>query len=516
MNERIKTNHLLIDILNCSDEFTVKSIYDDATAKQLYENIANILDETFNKHLAWLDTPEAAKYFKTEAKYKTEMFNDLDQDIMDLLSDNKKSVDTIIENIYETGAKQGYKDIKRHVTFTEQDKTALRNLKEYNYNLIRNVNADTIQTIREEIQAGLIEGKGVSEIAERIKDRKLEPLDDSTLSPYQRALTIARTEKSRAENNAILQSYANYNVKLVDWMTKGVNVCTICLECEEKNPYKITEVEELIPRHPNCGCRWTAHLDDTIDTEPTNNSLQINSANTQKKQKYKEYTTDEYTMYGKDEKFNVREYNDVTIKLGEGIDYTSFKQIKQLYDSLPENVKIYTKEIRVSAKLIKSGRSTLGGYHRSNKPSITLYKPESEEQFIHTFYHELGHLFDNFTKNKLTEGKYEDKNSIYNISNSKEYRDMVKKDYVRKPAEINGEILRKPNGKPRMRTYKTYPSDYARSTYKKNYKEKLHYREYSEDFAESMSLYLQDNKQFKEKFPNRCKLIEELVYGEYN
>lgn len=69
------------------------------------------------------------------------------------------------------------------------------------------------------------------------------------------------TEKSRAENNAILQSYENYNVKYVDWMTKGVNVCALCLEGERKNPYLMSAVEDLIPAHPNCGCRWTTHVD---------------------------------------------------------------------------------------------------------------------------------------------------------------------------------------------------------------------------------------------------------------
>lgn len=266
--ERVTTNLLLMDLVDCWDEFTIKKDEEDSNTKALYNNIAKVLDETFSKHLNWLDSPEAARYFRGEADYKRGLFDDIDEEISTIISDNKKEVSDIIDKIYETGQKKGYKDIKRRVTFSDRDQQALKHLKYYDYHLIRNLNNNLKSSIQEEIFKGVIRGDGVSEIASRIKDRGIEPLPESTLNPYQRAVMIARTEKSRAENNAILQSYANYGVEYVDWMTKGVNVCKICLLGESYNPYLMSSVKGLIPAHPNCGCRWTAHILDELDNQP--------------------------------------------------------------------------------------------------------------------------------------------------------------------------------------------------------------------------------------------------------
>ena len=73
-----------------------------------------------------------------------------------------------------------------------------------------------------------------------------------------RARMIARTEIMRAHNEAITAEYSNIDldmdvVVLAEWET-GFKPCPICVDFADGGPYKLEEIRQLIPAHPNCGC----------------------------------------------------------------------------------------------------------------------------------------------------------------------------------------------------------------------------------------------------------------------
>ena len=73
-----------------------------------------------------------------------------------------------------------------------------------------------------------------------------------------RAKMIARTEIIRAHHQAMVQEYRNWGVEGVtvqaEWRTAGDD--RVCEECSsmEGNVYTLDEIENMIPRHPQCRC----------------------------------------------------------------------------------------------------------------------------------------------------------------------------------------------------------------------------------------------------------------------
>ena len=73
-----------------------------------------------------------------------------------------------------------------------------------------------------------------------------------------RARAIARTEIMRAHTEAITAEFSNADIDmdmivLAEWET-GSDPCPICADLADGGPYKIEEIRQLIPVHPNCGC----------------------------------------------------------------------------------------------------------------------------------------------------------------------------------------------------------------------------------------------------------------------
>ena len=128
--------------------------------------------------------------------------------------------------------------------------------------LIKNYSKhDLRETIKHDIFRGIAEGQSIHEVARSITDAGLQPLKDKTLTAYQRASLIARTEIARSMSTGRLQAYANYGVEKVRILTAGdSNVCPICLEAAEKT-YTLKEAEGLIPFHPACRCSIMAVIE---------------------------------------------------------------------------------------------------------------------------------------------------------------------------------------------------------------------------------------------------------------
>lgn len=267
--ERIKTNKCLMKAFNLEDFLDPSKLTHEELA--YYNLLSRSFDKTINTYLEWLDTKEAQQLFYEDIQYNEQLFKDVD--IHEIINDTSVSANKIIEKVYEQGLKKGYKDIRRRYVLNEPAERGLIFLKDYNFQLIKNVNDDLAKTIRGHIAQGVAEGQSMYEVQQSILETSRVALKDKTLSAYDRASMIARTETARAMSQGSLQAYANYGVKQVKILTAGDdNVCPICREAETKI-FEISDELEIVPFHPCCRCSVTAHIKDLTDLpyEPIKN-----------------------------------------------------------------------------------------------------------------------------------------------------------------------------------------------------------------------------------------------------
>ena len=207
-------------------------------------------------------------------RYQEEIFEKLESQWERILSGKYENIEELLNEIYEYGKIQGYEDISEKLRFTEADKLALTHIRNYNFNLIRKLDGELRQGIKNQIFQGVIEGEHPNSLAPKIRDLGLKTLPNSTLSPLQRATMIARTETARAQNTGILQSYVNEGFTEVKILTaEDDNVCYLCLRnAYEFNDDKIVysnrgdervhNIQDMIknkswvPLHPNCRCTY--------------------------------------------------------------------------------------------------------------------------------------------------------------------------------------------------------------------------------------------------------------------
>jgi len=99
------------------------------------------------------------------------------------------------------------------------------------------------------LSQGMVDGDGPRSLAGKIVD--------ATGISRNRAMTLARTEIIRAHHSAMVQEYKNWAVEGVvvkaEWVDAGFNVCPKCSENNGKI-FELSEIEGLIPLHPNCRC----------------------------------------------------------------------------------------------------------------------------------------------------------------------------------------------------------------------------------------------------------------------
>lgn len=233
------------------------------TLEQAYYNsIVKGLNTQLSQTINWLGSEEAQIFFNKRSQNIHTFWKNskMREEWNNLTRSNAENSKEYIEQIYETGAKHGYNQISRLVGYTVADRETLYHLKQYNYNLIKRVNKDTIQNIRTILTRAEAEGLHPFETARLLRDSGLEGINK--LSPLQRARMIARTESRRASTAGTIQAYTNYGIKEGIIITAGVeNVCDECLDLEAKNPHPLKELAESIPVHPNCRCTVGAVLD---------------------------------------------------------------------------------------------------------------------------------------------------------------------------------------------------------------------------------------------------------------
>ncbi|WP_299523125.1 hypothetical protein [uncultured Methanobrevibacter sp.] len=205
-SERIKTNRMLLSNSGLWNEFHINKTRDSQETQKYYNLISNLLDQQLSASRKWLSSREARTYYIGEVEYTREIFQALDDEWEDILNQHYDSVEELIEQIYNTGKQKGYRDIQERLTFTNTDKKALDFLRQYNFHLIRKLSNDLRANVKNTITQGVIEGENPYSLANKIVGLGVKPLEGSTLSAKQRAVMIAKTEVSRAQNTGILQS----------------------------------------------------------------------------------------------------------------------------------------------------------------------------------------------------------------------------------------------------------------------------------------------------------------------
>ncbi|WP_304093183.1 phage minor head protein [Methanobrevibacter ruminantium] len=272
--ERIKTNLLLTDYLDYWDELSVKSI-DDEWSRRYYVYLMNQINQQINEAIGWLDTEEAKDFFFGHAQEQKEIFEELESEWERILNEKYETIDDLLEEVYKYGKIKGYQKISETLKYTETDKLALTHVRNYNFNLIQKLDGELRQAIKNRIFQAVISGENPRSFANKLVDLGLERLPNSTFTPQQRAVMIARTEVARAQNTGILQSYVNEGYTQVKILTaEDDNVCYLCL----KNAYEFNEDDDVIfanrgeerihnikdlidkknwvPLHPNCRCTY--------------------------------------------------------------------------------------------------------------------------------------------------------------------------------------------------------------------------------------------------------------------
>lgn len=281
--KRITTNLLLMDDLNFWETFNVKKLFDDEAS--YFEKIIENINKQLNKTIEFLNNGEAVTYYADEGKYRREIFNALDDEINKILSNDSEDFDKYMEDFFKEGLIKGFKDINRRIHFSESTRSALNFVKEYNFNLIKNLSNDLMNQVKHAIWKGIGEGQSVEQIANVLQDAGLQRLPGSSLTAHQRAVMIARTETGRAQTTGTLQAYNEYGVEKIEIIT-APGACIICLQnaynYNDKDDiifenhgkikyYNIKDAKGLVPAHPNCVCTVSAVIEHDLPENPLNN-----------------------------------------------------------------------------------------------------------------------------------------------------------------------------------------------------------------------------------------------------
>lgn len=311
--ERIKTNRLLMDDLNYWDELTIKYTF-DSFENNYFIGLMQLINQQLDNGVEWLDSKEARAFFYGETQYQKEVFEALESQWDRILSGKYETIDDIIEECYDYGKIKGYQDIRSRIRYTEADKLALTQSRNYNYNLIKKLDGELRRSIKNRIFQGLISGENPRALAPKLAELGIEPLPNTTLSARQRAVMIARTEVSRAQNTGILQSYVNEGYEEVKILTaEDENVCYICL----KNAYEFSDDEvvysnrgdervhniqdmikkkQWVPLHPNCKCTYLSIW--KRDRNPPNNPYTVDLTNEESHNWAYDYKGKHYQLQG--------------------------------------------------------------------------------------------------------------------------------------------------------------------------------------------------------------------------
>lgn len=531
--ERIKTNLLLMDELDMWDEFTVKAINDEWTLRY-YNHIMNLLNSQVDESIKWLDSEEARQLFYDEAEYQYGLFQSLEDEWDTILENKYDSIEALLQEVYNRGKAKGYAEMREHIRFTDTDKLALEFVTSYNFALIRRLDNDTREQIKNNITSAVLSGENPRSIAPEIRDTLGTRLEGSTFTPTQRAVMIARTEISRAQNTGILQSYVNEGYTEVKILTaEDNNVCYTCLTYAyefnnednvtfaSRGEEKVHNIKELIkggmfpPFHPLCRCTYLSVWETkgkpsespevmylvTESSNSKNGQKQTNAIqefNKLKDDPHIEWSTGVIDFERKElvnERFIKYHFldTDITIYQSELNKHVSVIDVLEYYKSLPEGLQSQCKTIVLSnqsiQKIINGEKKYVSGFTKSDSlDTITILNKQdiNQKDVEKSLIHELSHTID---------GKdyvYSNSEEYARIYNKCKQRLLDKKIYGERKAHISN-----------------YSRDFTNIALNGG---KGKNRPYSEDFAECVVEYIVNPTHLFQMFPEKGDYINNILH----
>lgn len=235
----------------------------------LNQGVSDILDASIDYVALNIDSLNGLDDDVDEELFGREFWDGFTEQVLITMLWNNVSLGTRpLRKFYLGGSRIAYNELDLQQSFYNTDQQALNNLEEYVGSVVKSINNEYCIGVKQCLFDNRYED------LDTIHDKLLVLGDTpihSNVCVNNRCLYTTRTEYARAVNTGLLQTYCNYGVSEVDWVTSGLgNVCNECLEIEEGSPYTVDEVIGLgIPHHPNCQCSVKAHL-------PINPSLQHN------------------------------------------------------------------------------------------------------------------------------------------------------------------------------------------------------------------------------------------------
>jgi len=88
---------------------------------------------------------------------------------------------------------------------------------------------------------------------ESTMDSITEDIDAAGIFNPDRASMIARTEIARAQMQGTISVWQEAGVEVVDVLL-GVDACELCQDIAANGPYKLEDIADDYPFHPNCNC----------------------------------------------------------------------------------------------------------------------------------------------------------------------------------------------------------------------------------------------------------------------
>jgi SPP1 gp7 family putative phage head morphogenesis protein len=163
----------------------------------------------------------------------------------------KRVVKSNVEKGYTTGGIRGSQYLSAlglQVSYsrTPADAKVIEILVDRNISDLDGITAKMSSDIMRTISDGVLDGKGVEDIAKAI-DETIDGIGRD------RARMLARTETMTAFNRAATTQYEKVGVAEVEWYTSHLeNVCDLC-DSYDKEHFSLGEAPPC-PAHPNCPC----------------------------------------------------------------------------------------------------------------------------------------------------------------------------------------------------------------------------------------------------------------------
>ncbi|KZX16637.1 phage Mu protein F like protein [Methanobrevibacter cuticularis] len=248
-------NHLMLHEMR--EDFILNSLDHNVENILGMKEFQNLIKSIFDQQI--LINIDLVKEAGKLELLRVDFLDSISSDVDKLLQNNYDNVTDYTKQFYNIGKEKGFSQLQVKQFTSQADTHALFNLTQNNFSLIKNISDDVKEEIRKQVWEGVSRDESVVQIAERIKNTRIEPIEKINGRNFtidERASMIARTESARCRNQGLINSYLQYGVEYFNSVVvKTPGTCNDCLDIEAKGPYNIKKDKDKIPpHHPNCNC----------------------------------------------------------------------------------------------------------------------------------------------------------------------------------------------------------------------------------------------------------------------